>query len=316
MLVGVPFAPDDEHERWRVFRAAMDARCEPDLVLAAVREEGDAAVARAVVVEALPGVPDDRMSEWADADPRPSDGFVARRVAEIRTLRELIGGHAPGAAEIDGWSDWLQRSVAEDVGNAEVLALLADTGRTKRVRATARARLAVQSGVPSGSRLEVMYTTRNGQMLAKALSDPPGGVGARAATRTEVEELSRIWGPRYSLVSQRDRLAVVGWDVGIRWALGRFASASNVVVLVHNLPDGIGRGDAMAVIPVSDAPTVMRWLMTRQGEAHLRSLPGEDASWVVLDVEDEATLGESPRGLDPSKGCTGRAYVPGVEARH
>ncbi|KRC37428.1 hypothetical protein ASE27_05525 [Oerskovia sp. Root918] len=142
----------DEHARWALYDQAFGQGLH-DLVAAAVAEEDDRVMASGVVVAALERVPSaDRArwvaltSDWAVAD------FVARRAAELEILESVSGAvPAPGdwlrpEAEglgLDGWSDWLQLRAASSATRADVLGVLAASGRTRRIRhvaATTRGR--------------------------------------------------------------------------------------------------------------------------------------------------------------------------------
>jgi hypothetical protein len=90
--------------------------------------------------EAFPG--------WARAMTAVITGraFVERRLREWTLLRAVDGGGAWSAEELTAASDWCQRTAAQSLASHDALALLAEAGRTRRVRnaATQRLRRGVQ----------------------------------------------------------------------------------------------------------------------------------------------------------------------------
>lgn len=137
----------DEHLRHAVYlRALADATPPDDLpVITRVLEDPDQAMAAAAVVRHL-----DRMGEshpdfdtWAEAVLPVLGGreFPTRRVAEWRLYRELVAGGEPDRDRLHEASDWLQRKVADDLTGSAVLEVLAEVGRTKRVRNTAKSKI-------------------------------------------------------------------------------------------------------------------------------------------------------------------------------
>jgi hypothetical protein len=69
-----------------------------------------------------------------------ADGFVARRVQEWLLFKALQSGEPVDREALGAASNWLQRKVVEEADSAAVLAVLGETGRTKRVRNLARTR--------------------------------------------------------------------------------------------------------------------------------------------------------------------------------
>ncbi|MFF3332260.1 alpha/beta fold hydrolase [Streptomyces sp. NPDC002888] len=67
--------------------------------------------------------------------------FLTTRLREWTLLRSLALAHPWAPQSLTQASDWLQRKVAETSSQPEALSLLAEQGRTKRVRHTARTRL-------------------------------------------------------------------------------------------------------------------------------------------------------------------------------
>jgi hypothetical protein len=66
--------------------------------------------------------------------------FLQRRIAEWTMYRAVMDGATPETEQIRNASDWLQRKLTEDVSSGPVLDVLAEVGRTKRVRNTARSK--------------------------------------------------------------------------------------------------------------------------------------------------------------------------------
>ncbi|GLY72962.1 hypothetical protein [Actinoallomurus iriomotensis] len=68
---------------------------------------------------------------------RLADGhreFLHRRVHDWTVYLALMAGRAPAAAELAGVTDWMQRKLATESTSPPVLALLAGTGRTRKIR--------------------------------------------------------------------------------------------------------------------------------------------------------------------------------------
>lgn len=134
---------EDEHERWAVFRAAIDGGCSPSEILAAVTVEPDVVgVATSVILEMLERVPPGEMAAWTQVIP---DGdardLLERRAAEVVVLRQVLTEPGRGVQDVSTWSDWLQRRVAVECTDQAVLQVLTTSGRTKRVRGQAGERL-------------------------------------------------------------------------------------------------------------------------------------------------------------------------------
>lgn len=69
--------------------------------------------------------------------PAGVQGYARGRVAELETVDELCSGgfpHDQVAGSLETWSNWLQLRITEFVEDTAVLRILADQGRTKRVR--------------------------------------------------------------------------------------------------------------------------------------------------------------------------------------
>ncbi|TDD46529.1 hypothetical protein E1286_20740 [Nonomuraea terrae] len=80
--------------------------------------------------------PGDRTA-WVERLPEESRAYPLRRMAELEIVDVLRSGDLSAeqvADDLEGWSDWLQRRITEDVPDAMVLDILAGHGRSKRVR--------------------------------------------------------------------------------------------------------------------------------------------------------------------------------------
>jgi hypothetical protein len=83
-------------------------------------------------------VPDADREAWIEALPMPSQReYATRRVRDLRRF----DAHPQLIDNLDDWSDWLQREVAERSSDAGALRALAERGNTRRTRGTARHRL-------------------------------------------------------------------------------------------------------------------------------------------------------------------------------
>lgn len=131
---------DDEHDRWELYRDALDqGRIDPLRRLLEV--EPDRHVAASVVLSVLEDAPDGDLDGWAHAVGPEARALVVTRVAEIRTERALEEGLPLGDAAAASWSDRLQRVLAASSARPDVLEALAVEGRTRRVRGRAQHRL-------------------------------------------------------------------------------------------------------------------------------------------------------------------------------
>jgi hypothetical protein len=143
----------DEHLRLQLYRAAasrMDLLRYIDIVLA----DPDPGMGSAVLVEVIDSIAahaaHSEFIEWSNTVlARVHDrSFVVRRIAEWQLFNSLIGGHF-SQEELSGATDWLQRKVVAESNNIDALTLLADRGRTKRVRSSAANRLDRHPGRPA-----------------------------------------------------------------------------------------------------------------------------------------------------------------------
>jgi hypothetical protein len=130
------------HERWGVYQHAVDTpETWPDL-LAALKSEPDQPVASAVVVQLLERVPSEmRGGVVGVLTEGKSRDFAEARSRELGIL-ESLAARRSGAdpAQLGSWSTWLQLRAASEATDEAVLAELARSGRTRRVRSVASRR--------------------------------------------------------------------------------------------------------------------------------------------------------------------------------
>lgn len=127
----------DEHRRAELYAVAFDDVGMHDLLYAAVRHEPEPVIAGWVVCAAIERGDADSDGRWLALESAHVD---VRRVDQLLVLRAVRGGAAVTDADVDGWPDWLQRRVVQTVDRLDVLRVLAEHGRSTRVRRTARER--------------------------------------------------------------------------------------------------------------------------------------------------------------------------------
>ncbi|WAL63830.1 hypothetical protein ORV05_22905 [Amycolatopsis cynarae] len=136
--------PADEHARWNLYvRAAEVEHCWPQLREAIALEE-DRAVASSLVVRMLERVPAEEREDWSCLLPAEEDrDFALRRARELNFLEAVLLGSPEeerGDLRFETWSPWLQLRLAGSSEDRDILALLAESGATRRIRAGAAAR--------------------------------------------------------------------------------------------------------------------------------------------------------------------------------
>ncbi|MET7366723.1 hypothetical protein ABZS61_12970 [Streptomyces sp. NPDC005566] len=127
----------DGHARWELYCRAAGQPEAAELLLAAVRAETDLPLSSSVVVMMLEKVPAEGRRRWVDALRPENRGFAERRSDELAVLDSLDReDRSFDAGDVEAWSDWLQLRAAqgETGGDGHVLDLLAEHGRTKRIR--------------------------------------------------------------------------------------------------------------------------------------------------------------------------------------
>nr|WP_202477997.1 hypothetical protein [Streptomyces sp. SID5470] len=130
----------DGHDRWSLYRAALDTSAALPLLFEAVSLEPDGPLASGVVGEVLERVPEDERERWVGILPPAVRDFSARRARDLGVLESLQRGAVPAdsvADLIDGWSDWLQGRAVHVTADQDVLRVVSRRGRTKRIRQAA-----------------------------------------------------------------------------------------------------------------------------------------------------------------------------------
>ncbi|MET7532239.1 hypothetical protein [Streptomyces goshikiensis] len=148
-----PVRPAEPPEYWRYtlhlasLAAAPDEADEAERVAAVLRDP-DRVMAESAVVTHLDRraarlLADERFQDWARAVGAALEGraFPVARLREWSLLNSVNQGEPWSAAELSGTSDWCQRTAVALLTSYEALRLLADTGRTRRVRHAAAQRL-------------------------------------------------------------------------------------------------------------------------------------------------------------------------------
>ncbi len=142
--------PAGEHIRWAGYRKALAdvPQAEETALLASVLTDPDQVIAEAAVSEhierratALLRAPG--FVEWAARVAPVVDGhpFLSQRLQEWTLLRAITRTDPWSPAALLGASDYLQRLVTTHTNCPEALTLLAESGKTRRIRSTAKAKI-------------------------------------------------------------------------------------------------------------------------------------------------------------------------------
>lgn len=130
----------DGHDRWSLYRVALDTPGAQPLLFEAVSLEPDGPLASGVVGDVLERVPADERERWVRVLPPAVRDFSARRVRDLGVLESIEAGSMPAAAVddlIDDGSDWLQLRAVGVIADEAVLRVVSQKGRTKRIRQAA-----------------------------------------------------------------------------------------------------------------------------------------------------------------------------------
>ncbi|WP_329345649.1 hypothetical protein [Streptomyces microflavus] len=113
-----------------------------------ILRDSDTAMAQSVIVRHLDRrasqlLTDEEFVPWARemAEINVEREFLVRRLREWTLLRSIAVGEPWGSEEVGSGSDWFQRKAVETLSSPAVLTLLAEAGRTRRVRGDASRRL-------------------------------------------------------------------------------------------------------------------------------------------------------------------------------
>ncbi|MFJ7496325.1 hypothetical protein ACIQZB_35190 [Streptomyces sp. NPDC097727] len=141
---------EDEHQRFARYLHELTVvrdEDEADLVTRILRDP-DATMAQSAIVRhvdrrAAQLLIHDGFTAWSRvmAEICAEREFLARRLNEWTLLRSITAGEPWGSEEVTTGSDWFQRKAVETLPSPAVLSLLAEAGRTRRVRADASRRL-------------------------------------------------------------------------------------------------------------------------------------------------------------------------------
>ncbi|MFF3223635.1 hypothetical protein ACFYV7_12660 [Nocardia suismassiliense] len=145
-------AVPEEHRRYWKYQqdlAAVDDRAEPALVATVLRDP-DKVMAEAAIsghfdkrAPQLMQLGSAHFDQWATTmSPLIADHELpTRRLQEWTLLKSIILGHNWTPEEVVAASDWFQRRAVDLLIDADALGLLADQGRTRRVRSAADRKL-------------------------------------------------------------------------------------------------------------------------------------------------------------------------------
>ncbi|MEU1369096.1 hypothetical protein ABZ454_23590 [Streptomyces sp. NPDC005803] len=141
---------EDEHQRFaRYLHELAVVRDEEEANLVArILRDPDPTMAQSAIVRHLDRraallLTDDGFTAWACAMSEISAQreFLTRRLREWTLLRSITAGEPWSSEEVTTGSDWFQRKAVEALSSPAALTLLAEAGRTRRVRADASRRL-------------------------------------------------------------------------------------------------------------------------------------------------------------------------------
>ncbi|MEU3919445.1 hypothetical protein [Streptomyces sp. NPDC029004] len=141
-VLGRSPVPDytDGHARWDLYRVAIGVPEAYPILFRATCCERDTSLAAGVVGPLLERLAPEERNAWVQVLDPAVRGFSVRRVRELDVLEAVtsrnLTAHEAQAA-IDGWSDWLQLRVIAASDDTDILRLLSELGRTKRIRNTA-----------------------------------------------------------------------------------------------------------------------------------------------------------------------------------
>ncbi|KUJ41139.1 hypothetical protein AB0N87_09415 [Streptomyces sp. NPDC093228] len=138
-----PGDPSDEHDRWAVYRDALDDPAHlPDLFDVVALEPLDS-ISLGIVLHLLGGLPPSERPSWIDrlGNDR-SRAYATCRARELAVLQgDSVTALLDDPSVQDSWSDWLQLGLAGSSDERAVLHRLATEGRTKRIRRLASERI-------------------------------------------------------------------------------------------------------------------------------------------------------------------------------
>lgn len=137
-----------EHIRFQQYLRDLERvpeHSELDLV-AAVLDDPDQAMAVSAVLQHLDrragGLHDDQFAVWAAHMAARVEGndLLVRRIRDWTTLKAVNAGQPIDSVALADATNWLQRAIAETTTSSAALTILAEPGRTRRIRNTASIR--------------------------------------------------------------------------------------------------------------------------------------------------------------------------------
>jgi len=140
----------DEHLRYDFYLKAFALAPPPDdrTLLSVVLRDPDHAMGEAAAVafvrrQAQQHASYQSFASWAAgvSDITRSRAFLSGRIQEWSEFKQVMETRHLSSDSLNQFSDWLQRRLSEEAESPEVLATLAESGRTKRIRNTAKQHL-------------------------------------------------------------------------------------------------------------------------------------------------------------------------------
>ncbi|MFI6500183.1 hypothetical protein [Nonomuraea typhae] len=128
---------DDEHERWALYLVAIREGLGIAQLFDVLPLEPDLAMASSAVVNLVERSAPEERRVWLSRIPQEARDHPEKRVAELETVDAVLRGELRAdhvAGDLDSWSDWLQLRITGRVEDPAVLRILAERGRTKRIR--------------------------------------------------------------------------------------------------------------------------------------------------------------------------------------
>ncbi|WP_157252772.1 hypothetical protein [Nonomuraea typhae] len=135
---------NDEHERWALYLVAIRQGLGIPQLFDLLPLEPELDMASSAVVNLVERVAPEERRAWLSRIPQEAREYPEGRVAELETVDAILSGDLPAshvAGNLDSWSNWLQLRITDYVEDPTVLEILAEHGRTKRIRRQAAAGL-------------------------------------------------------------------------------------------------------------------------------------------------------------------------------
>ena len=149
----VDAAAADEHRRYSIYLDLLShAPVERQrAVVTAILTDPDPAMRESVLVRVIDdlvrAVSPIEFFTWASSvdDLLRQSSLLERRIQEAVLAKQIEAGETPSSEQLLRSSDWLQRIACEVATSSSVLGVLANGGRTKRIRSSAERRLRSRS---------------------------------------------------------------------------------------------------------------------------------------------------------------------------